>query len=195
MAGPYAEEETLVWLRQCRRNLGEAPRRFGLWERLTYLTLFPPSWVWSDPLLRLYTKQFRLLREGTLVWAHVVQANSLLFSPGPWDSPGEVIFCPNPGEGVTPEQLAPIAKRIYALKGTQPSDPRERHLADHLTNERTRRFGLRVPETLGATFPCYLSTLMFPRKHLPNRQLEHPFFPVLVLPEGEVLFLPARYWS
>jgi hypothetical protein len=89
-----------------------------------------------------------------------------------------------------------MAQTLFSLKGTQPADPSERAVADHLTNEMTRAFGLPVPAHLSAPHRCQLSTVFFARKHLPERKLSGSAVPLLVSPDGDgtVMVVPARYW-
>jgi hypothetical protein len=53
-----------------------------------------------------------------------------------------------------------------------------------------------VPPDLAGRTPCAVSTLWVMRRHLPERELLLPYFPLLVLPaEPHVaMVLPGRYW-
>lgn len=186
-------------LETCRRNFGEAPREFSLWERTTYLKVPRPAWLgpFSRDDLKLLIRNARnLYRDGVIVWGHVVQANELMFEDGNDNCPGEVVYSLDDSDRVPPMLLGEVASRIFQLKNTQPSDARLRHIADHLTNELTRVFGLSVPSSLSPFFRCRLSTTLFVRQHLPNRRLCAPYFPLIVNPVEPhvVLPLPERYW-
>lgn len=184
----------------CAKNFGPAPRRFGLWDRLTYLRVVRPEWIYQEPiddLETLFLNLSKLKQNGRVVWGHVVQANSQLFSPGQWDCPGEVVYSlDDPDIGL--EELSDIASRLYALKGTKPDDPQRRAIADHLTNEMTRVFGLPVPAALSPNRRCLVSTTYVVRKHLPKpgHCLRGSLLPLIVhpTPPHVALPLPSRYW-
>jgi len=184
-------------LEQCRAAIGPAPRRFGFLDRAGYLSIARPAWCGSrDGLSQFFASRGELLREGEVVWGHVVQANTLLFKPGPHNCPGEVAFCPDPARVVDIEELEFVAHSLFDLKGTQPAPGPLRTFAEHLTNERTRAFGLEVPASISPLLDCEVSTIFFARRHLPGGVLSCPFFPILLLPRAPhlVMVLPARYW-
>jgi hypothetical protein len=95
-----------------------------------------------------------------------------------------------------PVHLIKVAKRLSSLKGTQPTHPELLRIADYLTDEMIRVFGLEVPRTLSPELPCKISTTYFVRKHLPKRRLCHPLIPMVVNPVAPfvALPLPSRYW-
>ena len=72
-----------------------------------------------------YRKQNLLLREGLVVWAALVQANELLFRPGPMDHPAMVVYVPDESLDSCPEWLESLARDLYRLKNTTPEDPDE----------------------------------------------------------------------
>jgi hypothetical protein len=185
---------------ECAARFGPAPRRFGLWDRLTYLWLVRPEWIYREPiddLETLFLNRWKLWRNGTVVWGHIVQANNQLFTPGKSDNPAEVVYSlADPDIGL--EELSDIASGLYAMKGTTPSDPAHRAIADHLTNEYTRVFGLPVPADISRRRQCLVSTTYVVRKHLPppGRCLRGTLLPLVVLPTPPhvALPLPSRYW-
>lgn len=81
-------------IRQCINNYGETPRRFSLWDRLTYLRVSKPAWLHRNPEDRLST-HFKNLNavfsHGMVTWGHVIQANALMFEAGSMDCPGELV--------------------------------------------------------------------------------------------------------
>jgi hypothetical protein len=192
-ANPASYREVLA---TCRSDLGPAPRSYGLWDRLTYLRINRPAWAAKDPLGNYFDNRDSLLRDGVVVWGHLVQANQQLFSPGPNDCPGEVVLCPDPKIVVDPAALQEVSRRIGRLKGTTPADAALAKIAHHLTNERTRVFGLPVPKSVSPTFPAVLCTIFFQRKHLPTGKLTGSLFPMLVMPQPPryAMVVPGRYW-
>lgn len=146
-----------------------------------------------DTLQRSFSRYPDLWFGGKVVWGRIVQANNALFSTGDGDSPGEVVY--DPTGRLDHDALADPARKLYALKGTTPTDKALRNFADHLTDERTRACGMPVPESI-ARFPLLLSTVLFHRKHLPGGKIILPYFPILIndnLP-GVVMVLPGRWW-
>ncbi|MBS0265991.1 MAG: hypothetical protein JSS02_28930, partial [Planctomycetes bacterium] len=134
-------------IEQCWDAFGHSPRRISLWDKWTLWLMDKPEWLQnnSDDDLRLVFENWgRLIREGAVVWGHVVQANGMLFEPGPHDCPGEMVFLLDQ-KVVDPDFLLQVARKLQSLKHTTPEDPGLRAVADHLTNEQTRRFGLPVP--------------------------------------------------
>ena len=185
---------------ECEANFGPPPRRYSLWDRLTYLWLVRPEWIYQEPvddLETLFLNRWKLWRDGRVVWGHFVQANSQLFMPGKENNPAELVYSLDaPDLGL--EELSEIASALFSLKRTTPDDPQEKAIADHLTNEYTRVFGLPVPPAFSPPARCMVSTTYVVRKHLPGPDhcLRKTLLRVVVLPTPPhvVLPLPSRYW-
>ena len=183
----------------CIHNFGPPPRRFGWRDRVTHLRVPKPAWLRAsrgDKLNTLYDHLDELWRDGVVVWGHVVQANQLMFEEGRANCPGEVLFSTADHDRVDPDELGRIAHDLFALKGTKPTDPDLSPIADYLTDEMVRVFGLPVPRSVSGPLPCRISTTMFVRKHLPGRRLCGPLLPVVVHPRRPhvALPLPAQFW-
>jgi hypothetical protein len=186
-------------LHRCRSNFGEAPRRFSVWERLTYLRVPTPLWLRvhpADGLATLFRNLDSLYSDGTVVWGHVVQANSQLFEPGKRNLPGELVYSIEDRDIVEPGDLGDVAEALFELKGTTPDDPGSKAIADYLTDERVRVFGLPVPHSVSPSVRYRMSTVYFVRKHLPQGRLCSPLLPLLVHGREPhvALVLPERYW-
>lgn len=185
---------------ECAANFGPPPRRFSLWDRLTYLRVVRPEWIYHEPiddLETLFLNLAKLRQDGRVVWGHFVQANSKLFAPGKENNPAELVYSLDaPDLGL--EKLSGIASDLFALKGTTPDDPQQKAIADHLTNEYTRVFGLPVPVAISPHARCLVSTTYVVRKHLPGPDhcLRKTLLPLIALPAPPhvVLPLPSRYW-
>ncbi len=186
-------------LRECTNNYGKAPRPLSLWDHLTYFNIPKPQWLRADPsdrLMILFRNLHALFREGTVVWGHVIQANQLLFEKGTHNHPGEVVYSLADSNRVNPEYLQHVAHQLYLLKGTQPDEPELAPIADYLTNQRIRVFGLTVPSIISPSLRCRISTTLFVRTHLPNRRLCSPLLPIIVNPKEPYVAmpLPKRFW-
>lgn len=184
-------------LEECRRKFGPPPRNFSFWEWNGYLKAGKPIWCdTSDDLLQFFQGQRKLMEGGGVLWGHLIQANRLMFSPGMFSCPGEVVYCLDRGAPNVLPELSTVARDIGSLKGTRPSDPALNTIANYLTDERIRVFGLDVPEILSPDIRCAISTVFFTRKHLPDGVLRNPFFPIVVSPQRPRLaaVVPSRYW-
>ena len=154
-----------------------------------------PKWLTHrDPLIEVSHNQALLLREGRIVWAALVMANNLLFKPGKEDCPALLVYSLDPWFESRPDELHAIARRIFELKNTQPTEPGLRALAKLVTEESDRGMGWRVPEALtdrdvrGAIFMVF-------RQHIPQGQMCGERFPILVHPSTEaVMILPFEGW-
>jgi hypothetical protein len=186
---------------ECAENFGEPPREFSIWDRLTYWRVVRPKWLQKNPndeLETLFLNMRNLREDGRVVWGHIVQANSLLFSPGIHDCPAEVVYSLDDSNPIGPEELGEIASALYALKNTEPDDPALATIAHHQTDELSRFYGKPVPRSISPRYKCRISTIYILRKHLPEpgRYLQLPFFPIIVYPAKPyvTLPLPSRYW-
>jgi hypothetical protein len=181
-----------------RELLGPAPRTFSQ-EIRKYLKVTPPPWLkrsWKDELKWAFRDQERIRRDGTVVWASIVQANSLLFRPGPTDSPASVIFSLDPWYDENPDDLLETAHDLFQLKGTDQNDPDAAAFARMLTNEMTRGMMLRAPKRFTGGRSVFHSSIMLTRKHLPKGFVGYSLLPVWLDPNGSgaLLLVPAAYW-
>lgn len=192
MGYPKAE-----WLRAVRDALGEPPRSFAFWDRITYLRVPMPGWARGDPIKLYFNGRRRLLQDGFVTWGHFVQANYLLFKPGPFSAPAEMVFGLDPARDPDPGVLESTAGRLFELKGATSTDPEAAAIGRHLPAERTRAFGMPIPRAFRAPQPLALSTVFVCRAHLPQpRFLHHRLLPLLVSPTDPriIMPVPARYW-
>ena len=178
-------------------QLGMPPRKFNWIDRKFINKCSKPAWDWEKSDVAVIINSWNdILINGKLGWAHLIQANSLMFSPGKYDSPGELVVCKNK---CFPEELERIAEELYSLKGQSGSlsDPEEKDYALHLEDEISGRFGLPVPKSISERDDLFISSCFFQRKRLPKRYLENSFFPVLYLEESPftVMIVPDFYWS
>lgn len=186
------------WRADCERRIGPPPRRFGWFARFGYLSVPRPSWAHDDQL-RVVIDGFRddILKHGKVVWGRLVQANMVLFKSGPQNAPAEVVYFPAEEPNDLLERLDVIASSLFTLKGTSGNPTQAQAIADHLTAEITRAFGLSVPANISGGKECEISTIYVTRKHLPEGRLVTPFFPLVITPNRprRVAILPSRYWA
>ena len=180
-------------LREVTRRVGKPPRWLSP-LRWRHGRSGPPPWLTpADLVSRIYENQDRILRDGRVRWASVVHANSMLFRPGGGDAGAQVVY--SRGGDLALRGLQEIAARAYALKGTRPTDPAERRLADMLTDEMERALDWHVPETLAGGHDVVTTVVVLPRQHMPGGFLGMTYFPILADPATALAVLvPARYW-
>jgi hypothetical protein len=184
-------------IRNIRLRLGEPPRNFGRKE-MGYLRIKPPAWCKPavDELHAVYRDLELLLTHGTAVWGALVQANDLLFAPGPQDSPGVAIYTPEPHWHDDLMRLSEMAKTVFALKTGGGKTEQEREIGAWLADERKRFMSHPLPASIARESPVVASAVMFSRKHLPGGVLSCGFFPLLVHAKTKAaLIVPARYWD
>ncbi|RTQ51682.1 hypothetical protein EJV47_07760 [Hymenobacter gummosus] len=186
-------------LRHIEQRLGPPPRRFNFWDRLTWLRLRKPDWDWRRDEIRSTVFNWeRAFLYGKLTWAHLVQANYLMFQKVPDNCPGGVLIWREATRPFDPDALAEAAAQLYRLKGHSAKlrDPAEQAFAALLEDELTRPYGLAVPPRLAQGLDLRLSTVFFQRQHLPGGVLSGSLFPVLYLDEDPMVtvLVPERFW-
>lgn len=162
---------------------------------LAYLQMMPPKWMKKDPLYEQMNQLAKLYKTGKVVWAHVVQANKMLWSADEaYSCPAELLYDPT---GRTPvAYLAEVAHELYSLKDTVPDTPDEEILeyAKHITDEFTRVIGFDIPNSI-TPLPLKSTSMFVWRLHVPNGVLKASF-PILISDETpEVTILPAKFWD
>ncbi|WP_146404029.1 hypothetical protein [Planctomycetes bacterium CA13] len=166
------------------------------------------GWLFFIPLCKLLknSRQREIFRKGKVVWAHIIQVNDTLFTQSlsggagdqdDDDAPGELVFSLDTSGRCTPETLMPIADKIGMLRGQNLSDPELKRIGDYLEAETVRAFGWNVPKQFTPRLPCFISTTMFMRKHLPSRCLQQSFLPIVVSHKSPhyAMPLPERFWA
>ncbi|MFT4637211.1 MAG: hypothetical protein ACI8T1_000520 [Verrucomicrobiales bacterium] len=164
----------------------------------TRLRVPKPEWLEEkryDRLNTLFWKKGELLRNGVVVWGHIIHANALLFEQGPDNCPAEFVYSLDHA-GVDPNRLKEVAPLIARLKDTHPDNSQETEIADYLTHGKVRVFGLGVPPTIAADANYPISTSFITRKHLPKRVLSSGLLPIIVsqVSPQVTLPLPCHYW-
>lgn len=154
-----------------------------------------PTWMSPrDGLYPVYEAQELLITQGSVVWAAMVQANQLLFEPGPDDCPAQLVYSTHHHFDARPGELESIAGRLADLKGTAPGDPVLGRLADLVTDETNRSMSLELPPVF-SDYPICLGAFMVFRKHVPGGVLGRFTFPLLVHPATPaVMIVPSGFW-
>ena len=170
------------------------PLRLSLFEQL-YLRVRPPRWCRKDGLMGVFRDRGKLLREGNIVPAVLVQTNALLFERGADDAPANVIYSTDADAEQPVARMLEVARKIFSLKDTKPEDADEARFARMVSNELGRDFRVTVPERLSGELDLTYTTIMVHRRHLPEGRLAVSYFPLVIHPESRAaMILPARYW-
>jgi hypothetical protein len=170
------------------------PPRPGPFERL-YLRVRPPRWCRTDELRSVFEDRGKLLREGDIVPAVLVQSDALLFERGAGDAPANVIYTTDGDAEQAVARMLEVARKIFSLKDTRPEDADEARFARMVSYELGRDFRVTVPEKLSGGLDLTYTTIVVHRRHLPEGRLAVPYFPLLIHPESRAaMILPARYW-
>lgn len=181
----------------CNLSFGKPIRQFTRAE-LSYLKIKKPL-IWrflgADDLNVIFKSWQDVFSKGKIVWGHIVQANMMLFEDGSLDAPATVVYSAQ-DDHVHPNYLQQVAHSIFELKETTQTDPELARAADEITDELKRVFGSPVPTQLSPSVRCQTSVVFIVRKHLPERRLNCPLFPLVVYPGRPqmVAILPCRYW-
>lgn len=186
-------------LQTCRNNLGAASKQSPSPEDQAYLNINKPQWLLEDPADKLnqhFNHVNHVLRSGNVIWGHIIQVNRLLFEDGPDNHPGEIVYSLDDPETVDPNELMDVANKLFALKGTEPDDPDLAPIAEYLTDQYIRVFGLPVPKSISPNINCFISTTVFFRKHLPAQRVICPLFPILINNQSPYIAtpLPEKFW-
>lgn len=162
---------------------------------LAYLQMMPPDWMKNDSLYEQMNQLATLYKTGKVVWAHVVQANKMLWTEDEvYSCPAELLYDPT---GRTPvSHLEKVAHELYGLKDTIPDTDNLEIIeyAKHITDEFTRVVGFDIPNSI-TSLPLKSTSMFIWRLHLPNGVLQTSF-PILISDETlEVTVLPAKFWD
>ncbi len=179
-------------LARTRAAFGPAPRAITSWEHVA-----PPAWMKPDDALRgTYARIPELLKGGTIVWGHVVQANSLLFQAGDQACPADVLFAARGSDDLEPDVLERAAGAAFAIKGKAPTDPALARIASALAAEFERHPPLDLPAPLTRGVPMRLVSVMVHRPMLPIPRLVSSALPLLVNDARDAaMVLPKRHWA
>lgn len=177
-----------------RESYGQRQPRLS--ERsLGSLVMAPPTWMKdTDGLSEVFRQQRTLLSQGRVVWGALVQANNLLFEPGPLDHPAMLVYSLDTYFDARPRELRLIGSKVFALKGTAPDDPELNSLARLITEEVDRSMGLQLPPVFSPRDLRSAVYMVF-RQHIPNGVLSCGLFPILTHPSTPVvMILPFEFW-
>lgn len=178
------------------KELVQMNRNYGA-DRMNNLFLMQPSWLYAkNAMSAVFREKKKLLREGTVRYASIVQANTILFRLWPHvDCPASILYST---DSVEPDFLAALSWKIFSYKNQKPSQIPEQwqELARIITNEYDYSHIQFQMDSEQHSLHIHFQPMMVFRKLLPGRKLSGSLLPVLTHPECEaVLILPHRYWT
>lgn len=184
---------------ECRKIFEDKKDQFNPLESM-YNKLKKPDWMKKSNDKRfecIYNDQKLLFSEGKIVFGYIVQANTLLFEPGNFDSPACIVFSEDEYFDDNFEELFEIANSLFSLKGTNVEDSEIKKFVDVITDEMTALYNVQLPNKVTKNKAVFYTTIMVRRSHLPTKYLKLGWFPILTCPNKTKasIILPSRYWS
>jgi hypothetical protein len=175
-----------------RRSMGAAPRRHFWWRH----RVRTEGWVKHHPPLEdIARRQGEILRQGDIVWGAVVQANYNMFKGGLINYPGNLMYSRDPAMDECPHLLQSAAQNMFSQKGGRGIGGDLQLIADMLQSERGAPIDLRVPLELTEGMQCFVTNVMFERRHLPRGRLDVGLLPILVDPRMcAAIVVPRWHW-
>ena len=184
---------------ELKEELEKMQSRYGK-NRMRDISLKYPAWMTSkDPMSSVFQEKAHLLQYGTVCFAHIVQANTILFGRIPnVDCPAHIVYTLDPCAAQEPGILRELARQLYQYKYMPPEKipDRWRETARVIADEYDRT-GFTFPvEHQGKTVQMHMIPTMIFRKLLPKRMLCGGYLPILACDDCKaVMVLPRRYWS
>lgn len=169
-------------------------------NRLHNIHLRKPSWLKGENALSaVYQEKKKLLQEGRVVYAYVIQANTMLFHAfPPVDCPASIVYSTDGFVQENPGLLKAIAEKIYSYKGVDPEKvPEEWQEFARITTDENDYADFRFTICLeGRNIDIHFLPIMVHRKLLPKKKLCGSLLPVIADYEcRSVLILPKKYWT
>lgn len=159
----------------------------------------------TDELTKIQSRPFGFLRKAVkkwenemanapLVFAAVVQANSVLFDPkeSTW-APAVLLYTTDPARSRDGEWLRQVADRCAALRERRTGDRREDGLG-FLLNEEESNFDIEVPPTLTGGVTVKIFTTFVDPDNLPGRAIPPHRILAGLAREKELVLLPKDYY-
>lgn len=182
----------LIW--SVRTNLLQAQAEFKP-KSLAAILAKTPHWLkHDDGLNEILQYQKRLLIEGAVVWGVVVQANELLFAPGPDDYPALLVYSPDRYFDEHPTELRALGAKISDPNGGAHKDGEMAAINQFVSDETASTLSAPV-QRLFSTRDIRTAAFIVFRKHLPDRMLAGSLLPILIHPDtSAVMIVPSAFW-
>ncbi len=169
-------------------------------NRPANLKLHRPWWMFADDeLSKIYSEKETLLKQGTVYYSCLVQANVKLFEKfPPFDYPAQIIYSDSTDIDENPLLFKETIEEIYSYKYSDRNPPSEwAEIVENIRNEKERiAFSIDCASN-DKKVTAKMQVIMVYRKHLPTRILQGRIIPVIACPDlcDSVLILPSEYWT
>ena len=180
-------------LAQMRENFNTLGRKAEKPPQTLWLALNP-----EDPLNKMYDEWDDLMANGRVCYAHIVQANTLLYKKiFATDSCAEIVIGYDSYFDKNAEELRNIAFELFKLKNAENVSEEYKHLASLITDEEGREFNVLIPDSLACGHELYLSVLAVFVNQLPRSAMRGEILPVICSPKHlqTTAILPKKYWT
>ena len=177
----YSVGEEIRWLRQ---KLGPVPREITRSLEKRY-SLLRPIWLSADhPLARGYQDWQFVVRNGQVVWAHVVEAEEAMYRRGFEAHAVSVVYSQDPYYDDRVVSLGDVARLLEARR------------AFGLNENDLSQFEV-LPRSIAGDFTVQFARLVVHCDQLPLNRLVFKWFPIFVAPESTpaVLMISPKLWS
>lgn len=145
----------------------------------------------------IWTNRVELARKGFVTMGVIVQANVMLWEPGPHDSAAQVLYAAAPWEeDVSEPLLEAIARECMGLRRATWRDPALARIGALLDAENTWTIGERIPDVLAFGANVRTGATLVPRSFLPLGYLSTGLLPLFVSKDVDyVLPVPWTVWD
>jgi Fe-S cluster assembly iron-binding protein IscA len=155
-----------------------------------------PTWLApTDEINRIFSEHDRIVQDGAVTWAVAIHANRICWMPGSDEyTSGAQVVLSRTGDASL-DRLLGVARALFALKGTDPSDAQELRFARMLTKETERALDWQVPSSIAGGNQLHTTIVMLQRSHIPGGFLTFNHFPVLCeKASGLAVMVPKDFW-
>ena len=177
----YSVGEEIRWLRQ---KLGPAPREVTR-SLETRHSMFRPVWLSSDyPLACAYPDWQFVVRNGQVVWAHIVHAEEAIYRQGREAHPVSVVYSPDPYFDDRVVSLGDVAQSLVQRRAVG-------------LDEYTRSQFEVLPRSIAGDLRVQFARLVVHCDQLPLNRLVFQWFPIFVALEATpaVVMVSPKLWS
>jgi hypothetical protein len=191
----------MTTIQRLRDYLGPPGKRDP--QRLADLSLAKrPSWATFGPIQSLFEHHEELLARGSICWAYLVMANSVMWEPGSETcAPASVVWSEDPFVDRFPHWLERPASHLgkyHSNSTASPNPPVAYREYLRIRDEMLHVSHVKLPPHMTGGRVVYSQTVLLMRAHLPLGYLTGSLFPLLQLRASDVpptaMVFPANLW-
>jgi len=151
----------------------------------------------DEVLLKILKEQNLLMDGGEIFWAHVVEANKLLFNPtNEHTLPAAIVYSTDRFYDDKVGHLDKLAKGLGSMKASSLGDDEIGQFVKTINDHFEGILRLQLPGNICENRPVYYATILVQPHHLPNQSISKMWFPVIANFNATeaVTVLPSHYW-